>query len=147
MADVNVLCSRLRVHRSVTQVNGEMGYGAPKNGKARDVAVPRFLPEMLEETIKGKVPDALVFPAANGEPLRLRNVRRDWWNRAVKAAKDSGVPAGFTPHELRHTTASLAMFAKMFGHVTSWTLGSPFHLGKWGSRCGSSCRSRAVRRV
>ncbi|MBF6138691.1 tyrosine-type recombinase/integrase [Nocardia farcinica] len=137
VADVNVLRSRLRIHRSVTQVSGRMVYGAPKNGKARDVAVPKFLLDMLRETIDGKAPETLVFPAANGEPLRLRNVRRDWWNPAVKAAKDSGVPDGFTPHELRHTAASLAIRAgasiksvqRMLGHSSaSLTLDRYGHL-------------------
>lgn len=134
VADVNVLRSRLRVHRSVTQVNGHMVFGAPKNGKARDVAVPRFLLEMLTELIADRAPDALVFGDHNGGPMRLRNVRRDWWNRAVS---DSGIPAGFTPHELRHTAASLAIRAgasiksvqRMLGHSSaSLTLDRYGHL-------------------
>ncbi|WP_051165467.1 tyrosine-type recombinase/integrase [Nocardia testacea] len=124
VTDVNVLRSRLRIHRSVTQVNGHMVFSAPKNGKARDVVMPKFVAEMVKKQIDGRGPDELVFPAANGEPLRLRNVRRDWWNRAVK---DSGVPAGFTPHELRHTAASLAIRAgasikvlqRMLGHASA----------------------------
>lgn len=137
VVDVNVLRSRLRVHRSVTQVNGRMVFGAPKNGKARDVAVPKFLLEMLKELIEGMRPDALVFGDHNGGPMRLRNVRRDWWNRAVKEAKESGVPDGFTPHELRHTAASLAIRAgasiksvqRMLGHSSaSLTLDRYGHL-------------------
>lgn len=124
VADVNVLRSRLRVHRSVTQVNGEMVYGSTKTGKARDVAVPKSVMTMITELTEGRAPHELVFPAANGEPLRLRNVRRDWWNRAVK---DSGVPSGLTPHELRHTAASLAIRAgasvksvqRMLGHSSA----------------------------
>ncbi|MGY2059319.1 hypothetical protein ACW9HQ_30865 [Nocardia gipuzkoensis] len=54
-----------------------MVFGTPKNGKARDVAVSRLLLDMLKETIKGKGPDALVFAAHRGGPMRLRNVRRD----------------------------------------------------------------------
>ncbi|MGY2059318.1 tyrosine-type recombinase/integrase [Nocardia gipuzkoensis] len=56
---------------------------------------------------------------------------------AVKAAKDSGVPAGFTPHELRHNAASLAIRAgasiesvqRMLGHSSaSLTLDRYGHL-------------------
>ncbi|WP_431949659.1 tyrosine-type recombinase/integrase [Nocardia lijiangensis] len=111
VTDVNVLRSRLRVYRSVTQVNGEMVYGSTKTGKARDVAVPKSVMAMITELTEDRAPHDLVFPAANGEPLRLRNVRRDWWNRAGRESKTAGVPAGLTPHELPHTAASPAIRA------------------------------------
>ena len=41
----------------------------------------------------------------SGGPLRVGNFRRDWFD---KAARSIGLP-GLTPHELRHTAATLAI--------------------------------------
>jgi site-specific recombinase XerD len=56
--------------------------------------------------------------------MRLHNVRRRWWCQAVA---DSGAPAALSPHELRHTAASMAISAgasikavqKMLGHKSA----------------------------
>jgi integrase len=55
----------------------------------------------------GKSADALVFTTWRGRPLRNLNFRRDVFDRA---AENAGL-AGLTPHELRHTAASLAVAA------------------------------------
>lgn len=53
-------------------------------------------------------PDALVFAARNGEPLRQENVRR---RVLAPAAEEAGVPwIGF--HSFRHTCASLLFDVK-----------------------------------
>jgi integrase len=70
--------------------------------------------------MKGKAPGDLLFPSPGGGALRVRNMRRDWFDAA---AKEAGVE-GLTPHELRHTAASLAVSAgasvlalqRMLGH-------------------------------
>ncbi|NMN94399.1 phage integrase family protein [Nocardiaceae bacterium YC2-7] len=43
-----------------------------------------------------------------GKPLRSRVAREQWFDQAVI---DAGCPEDFTPHELRHTAASLAVSA------------------------------------
>ena len=56
--------------------------------------------------------------------MRVDNVRRRWWGRAVR---DSGMPTGLSPHELRHSAASMAITAgasikvvqKMLGHKSA----------------------------
>ncbi|SUA76369.1 Uncharacterised protein [Nocardia otitidiscaviarum] len=48
------------------------------------MAVLKFVMSMVKDLIGDKGPHDLEFPATNGEPMRLRNVRRDWWNRAEK---------------------------------------------------------------
>jgi integrase len=45
-----------------------------------------------------------VFRGQRGAPLRYQSFRRAVWDKAVTAA---GLPAGLTPHCLRHTCASL----------------------------------------
>jgi integrase len=73
--------------------------------------------------VAGKGPDDLVFTTWRGRPLRNLNFRRDVFD---KAAVDAGLE-GLTPHELRHTAASLAVSAganvkaiqKMLGHSSA----------------------------
>lgn len=71
----------------------------------------------------GKRPDDLVFTTPRGDVMRNHNFR----SRAfVPAAKKIGMP-GLTPHDLRHTAASLAVQAganvkavqRMLGHASA----------------------------
>ncbi len=124
VADIDLLHGRVRVHRSVTAVDGKMVYSAPKSHQARTVPLPQFLIDALREHLADSDPAALAFPDSRGGPMRLSNVRRRWWGRAVA---DSGAPAGLCPHELRHSAASMAISAgasikvvqKMLGHKSA----------------------------
>lgn len=124
VADVNLERSRLRIHRSATVVDSKIVVSSTKSNKGRDVPLPQFLAEMLAKHTESMSPEQLVFPDSRGGYLRANNVRRRWWNDAVKA---SGVPEGLTPHELRHTAASLAITAganiktlqRMLGHASA----------------------------
>lgn len=124
VADVNLNRSRLRIHRSATVVDSKIVVSSTKSNKGRDVPLPQFLAEMLGKHTETMTPEQLVFPDSRGGYLRANNVRRRWWNDAVKA---SGVPEGLTPHELRHTAASLAISAgasikavqRMLGHSSA----------------------------
>jgi integrase len=62
---------------------------------------------MLAEVVHGVSLEALVFTTWRGKPLRNLNFRRDVFD---KAAADAGL-SGLTPHELRHTAASLMVSA------------------------------------
>jgi integrase len=124
VADIDLVRGRVRVHRSVTAVNGVMIFSAPKSHQSRTVALPQFLTDVLRDHLRGRDLDALAFPDSRGGPLRLSNVRQRWWARAVA---DSGAPAGLCPHELRHSAASMAIHAgasikavqKMLGHKSA----------------------------
>jgi integrase len=123
-ADVDLVSGRVRVHRSITAVNGTMIFSLPKSHQARTVALPGFLVDVLREHLQGRDLTALAFPDTRGGPQRTTNVRRRWWARAVT---DSGAPAGLTVHELRHSAASMAIHAgasikalqKMLGHKSA----------------------------
>lgn len=124
IGDIDLVHGRVRVHRSVTAVNGKMIFSAPKSHQARTVALPRFLADVLREHFAGRNLGALAFPDSRGGPLRLSSVRRRWWARAVI---DSGAPPGLSPHEVRHSAASMAISAgasikvlqKMLGHKSA----------------------------
>jgi integrase len=53
----------------------------------------------------GKKPEDVLFSSQNREPIRLANWRQRVWDPAVVAAGFTGL----TPHDLRHTAASLAI--------------------------------------
>jgi integrase len=114
---------RITVAESVTEVRGRLTWGTPKSHQARSVPIPRFLADLLAEVVAGKGSDDLVFTTWHGKPLRNLNWRRDVFDLA---AGDVGL-AGLTPHELRHTAASLAVSAganvkavqRMLGHASA----------------------------
>jgi hypothetical protein len=93
---------------SVTPVKGVMTFGPTKGHERRDVPLPRFLLEDLAQHIPGKAPDDLVFAGVRGgAALRYPVFQRGALNQACARI---GIPR-LTPHELRHTAASLAIAA------------------------------------
>lgn len=108
----------------MTEVNGgTIVWGTPKSHESRSVPIPRSLVDQLAVHIAGGPADALVFTTATGTPLRNRNARRGWFASAATAIGQDGL----TPHELRHTAASLGVSAganvkavqRMLGHASA----------------------------
>jgi len=108
----------------MTEVNGgRIEWGTPKNHERRSVPLPRFLADELTPHLAGRDASDLVFTSTRGEVLRNRNARRAWFDNAAALI---GQP-GLTPHELRHTAASLAVSAganvkavqRMLGHASA----------------------------
>ncbi|WP_166435903.1 tyrosine-type recombinase/integrase [Cellulomonas shaoxiangyii] len=101
-------------------MNRRLEWGAPKDHQRRSVPFPGFLRGAIEAALDDRSADDLLFPAGGDTAMRVGNARRDWFDGA---ATDAGV-AGLTPHELRHTAASLAVAAgasvlavqRMLGH-------------------------------
>lgn len=104
---VDVLGHRLDIAEAVTEISGELVFGAPKTHQSRTVHLPRFVAELLGHHFAdvAPAPEAFVFTAPRGGPLRYGNVRRTVWNPARSLA-GSDLEA-ITPHDLRHTCASL----------------------------------------
>jgi integrase len=126
--DLDMLRRRVNVDQAVTEVGAELIYGTPKNHSRRSVPFPSFLTDMLAEHCEGKRPDDFVFTAPAGGALRNRNWRRRSFNPAMDRLLEIYPElTRLTPHDLRHTAASLAISAganvkavqKMLGHASA----------------------------
>lgn len=120
---VNLVKRRLLVAESVTEVNGRAVLGTPKTHHRRSVPLPRFLVGPIAAQIAGRAGDELVFTSPAGEVLRNNNFRRRVFDRAAESVGLTGL----TPHELRHTAASLTVaeganvkaVQRMLGHASA----------------------------
>jgi integrase len=120
---VDLAKRRLYIAEAMTEVDGILIFGTPKNHERRTVPIPAFLIDDLASLVEGRDRDELVFTGARGAPLRNRNARRSWFNQAATAIGEQGL----VPHELRHTAASLAVSSganvkavqRMLGHASA----------------------------
>jgi integrase len=120
---VDTLRRRLEIVEALVEVRGHLTWGAPKSHQRRSVPMPAFLAGDLAAYVAGKAPGELVFTGRRGGVLRNLNFRRDHFDPAATAAGLDGL----TPHELRHTAASLAVAAganvkavqRMLGHASA----------------------------
>jgi len=122
--DLDLLRRRVVVVENAVQVGATMHVGTPKSHKLRTVPLPEFLLPYLARQCEGKGRTDLLFPGRPaGDYLRRPRARSGWWDKAVRVA---GLPR-LTPHELRHTAASLAVSAganvkavqRMLGHASA----------------------------
>ena len=110
--DVDTTRRRVRVERAVVETGGGMVFGAPKTHQRRSVPYPAFLDAELGPLLKGKGLDDLVFHGEGGSVIRLNNWRRRVFEPAVAACVAASVSfPRVTPHDLRHTCASLSIQA------------------------------------
>lgn len=138
---------RIHIEESVTEIQGKLTWGTPKTHEIRTLAIPPFLADELDELVANMSPNDLMFPARGGGVMRNKNARRDWFDPAVlklfppteepEEGKAPEPSVNFTPHDLRHTAASIAIsrganvkaIQRMLGHATaSMTLDTYGHL-------------------
>jgi integrase len=122
---LDMLRRRLVVAESVTMPRGQLVWSTPKSHGSRSVP---FLGEPLARRCEGRKRDDLIFVGPDGGVLRSGNFRRRQFASAVADAQstDPNFPT-ITPHDLRHTAASLAVSAganvkavqRMLGHASA----------------------------
>jgi integrase len=119
---------RVAVDEAVSDIRGQLVWGTPKGHERRSVPLPRFLLDRLAARTVGRPASALVFVAPMGGPLRNGNFRRRIFRPALERCRsDDEVFPLITPHDLRHTAASLAVSAgahvkaiqRMLGHASA----------------------------
>jgi integrase len=122
--DVDLVKRRLMIRQTVVADKGYQRVEAPKDYEHRAIPIPGFLVEPLKQQMAHNGPDASVFYGKITRTwLRNHAFRKGWFN---PAAIEVGLP-GLTPHELRHTAASLAISAganvkavqRILGHASA----------------------------
>lgn len=120
--DLDTVGRRLSVNRNAVQVGSRIIVGTPKSHELRTVPIPGFLvPELKPLRSSG-----IVFPAKDGTYARAPRAsatKRSWFRTAMLEAE---IPE-LTPHDLRHTAASLAVQSgahvkavqRMLGHKSA----------------------------
>lgn len=121
--DVEFLRRRLTVSENAVQLGTRHAVGPTKGRLSRSVPVPAFVLAELARHCQGKAPGDLVFEGRDGGYLQRPKSQTGWFQAAVARAGVQRV----TPHDLRHTCASLAVSAgvnvlalqRMLGHKSA----------------------------
>ena len=134
---VNIPKGSIDVAEIVVEVEGKLTHGPPKTRAGlRSVTLPRYVVQALDDHMAeftSAGPDAFVFSAPEGGPIRVPKWRQRYWNPAVCKA---GI-GPLTPHSLRHTAVALWIVtganqlevARRAGHTSvSFTLDRYGHL-------------------
>jgi integrase len=103
---LDLLRGTCEVVEAATEVGSRLVWGPTKTYERRTVRLPRFLCDELAVHLADRAgdPEALVFTAPRGGPLRERKFLHD---NLKPAARRAGLPANLRAHDLRHTAASL----------------------------------------
>ncbi len=120
--DVQFLRRRLSVHDNAVQLGVGYTEGLTKSRQERSVPVPQFVLDELSVQCRGRGLDALVFGDGIHYLPRPKS-QRGWFEGAVKRAKVQKI----TPHDLRHSCASIAIssgvnvlaLSRMLGHQSA----------------------------
>ncbi|GAA5096235.1 site-specific integrase [Microbacterium yannicii] len=124
---VDMLRRRVSVQENAVLVSSYVHVGTPKTHRSRSVPFPEFLAAPLAKLAEGKAREQLLFGDGE-EHVKLPASRNGWFTAAVRDAQavDEHFPR-VTPHDLRHTAASLAVQAgahvkavqRMLGHASA----------------------------
>lgn len=124
---VDFKAKRLQIELNAVLVKGEIVLGTPKTDESRSVPIIDFIEFDLRRFTRGRPVSAFVF-GSDAAPLPRPHAVYSWFASAVTAAmeEDPTFPR-VTPHDLRHTAASLAISAganpkvvqRMLGHKSA----------------------------
>lgn len=124
---VNQERRRFTVTDNAVFVGNKVHLGTPKTHRSRTVPYPAFLQPHLDHILSSRPHNALLF--GDGENyLPHPSAHTGWWAQAVKRCQKEDTEFPYvTPHDLRHTAASLAISAganvkavqHMLGHASA----------------------------
>jgi len=119
---------RVNVREAVAEVNYQQILGSVKSHERRTVAYPDFLDAEVAAVCEGKDPNERLWNSEDGTFLRSGHSYKGWFAGAVKRCMQADPEfRRVTPHDLRHTAASLAISAganvkvvqRMLGHKSA----------------------------
>lgn len=121
--DLDLLRKRATVNENAVWVGSEIFVGTTKSHKSRSVPLPGFLLPELARQCEGQDRDELLFPDDDGGYLQRPHTGSGWFDKAVTETKLPKI----SPHDLRHTAASMAVSAganvkavqRMLGHASA----------------------------
>lgn len=121
--DLDLLRKRALITENAVQVGSTIHVGTTKGHKQRGIPLPAFLVPHLARQCEDKGREDLLFPGDDGKHLERPHTESGWFDKACTSAKVPRV----TPHDLRHTAASLAVSAganvkaiqRMLGHASA----------------------------
>ena len=118
---------RFSIEENAVLVKWEIHVGTPKTHERRSVPYPERLAPLIKAACADKLPEGLLF--GNGVThMKRESDARSWFAVAVRRAqKEDPSISRLTPHDLRHTAASLAISAganvkavqRMLGHASA----------------------------
>lgn len=114
LRNVDLLRHKIKVEEQLAEIHGQLVFGPPKTkAGVRSVTMPATLTGILGAHFATPPVQTsqLAFPGPMGGPLRAPSFRKAW-RRACAAAgfEEDGHPLqGLVFHELRHTSAALAI--------------------------------------
>ncbi|OBF95109.1 integrase [Mycobacterium sp. 852002-51152_SCH6134967] len=143
VGDLDLLRKRALIHENAVQSGTSIYVGTPKAHKQRSIPLPEFLVPPLARHCENKGRGDLLF--GDGNHLRRPHPVSGWFAKAVESCREASLiqraqeredtssePATqefprVTPHDLRHTAASLAVSAganvkavqRMLGHASA----------------------------
>jgi integrase len=101
---VDLLRGTVEVAEIVTEAEGVLRFGPPKTRAGRrTVGLPRAVVDELAAHLVRAEPEAFVFAALEGGPLRVHGFRARVWRPATRRAELDGLRI----HDLRHTAVAL----------------------------------------
>jgi integrase len=123
---VNRLRRRFVIEENAVMIAYEIHVGTPKTHEKRSVPYPERLAPLIEEACAGKGPEGLLF--GDGVNHMRNSGAKGWFANTVRRAQ--GIDPSITrvtPHDLRHTAASLAISSganvkavqRMLGHASA----------------------------
>jgi integrase len=124
---VDIQRRRMQIQENAVMIGSRIVVGTPKTHENRSVPFPGFLVEPLELSCRGKSTDQLVFGSGVVHLNTPKSGQGWFWSAVQKSRKVDDTFPAITPHDLRHTAASLAISAganpkavqRMLGHASA----------------------------
>jgi integrase len=127
VSSVDTARRRIMVQENAVSIGGRIVVGTPKTHERRSVPYPAFLSEMLAAECEGKSREQLVFGDGLVHQVAPKSGVGWFWSAVKRSRQEDETFPDVTPHDLRHTAASIAISAganpkavqRMLGHASA----------------------------